>query len=232
VLELLRARRRAVEELWVVPSPGAPVVDEILVLAGASGVRVRRVDADALAERARTDAPQGVIARAAPVPVADLDELLRAAGAFLVAFDGVTDPGNLGAALRAAETAGASGVIVPRHRAARLTPAAVKAAAGAVEHLAIADVAGVPALLERARRAGVWSVGLDATGAAEVFDLPVATGAVLVVLGAEGSGLSRLVRERCDVIARIPLHGALESLNVATATAVACHAIAHQRARR
>jgi 23S rRNA (guanosine2251-2'-O)-methyltransferase len=231
VTELLRAGRRPVQELWVVPQRDAPAIARILDLAAAAGVRVRRVDADALAARARTDAPQGVLARAAPVTPADVDGLLRTPDAFLVALDGVTDPGNLGAVLRTADTAGVTGVIVPRHRAARLTPAAVKAAAGAVEHVPVASVAGIPALVDRARREGVWSVGLDASGDADVFDLPVATGPVLVVLGAEGAGLSRLTRDRCDVVASIPLHGALESLNVAAAAAVACHAIAHQRRR-
>lgn len=228
VLELLRAGRRTVRDVWVAAGPDATLT-EILDLAAAAGARVHRVDADDLAARARTDAPQGVVARAAAVEPADVDALLRAPDAFLLALDGVTDPGNLGAVLRAADTAGVTGVIVPRHRAARLTPAAVKAAAGAVEHVPVASVAGIPALLERARRAGVWTVGLDADGEASVFDLPVATGRLLVVLGAEGSGLARLTRDRCDVIARIPLHGALESLNVASAAAVATHALAHQR---
>jgi 23S rRNA (guanosine2251-2'-O)-methyltransferase len=228
VRELLRARRRSVSELWVAPVKGAPVVDEILDLASDTRVRVRRVDADELAERSRTDAPQGVLALAEPVPVADVDELLGAADAFLVALDGVTDPRNLGAVLRVAETAGVTGVVLPKHRSARLTPAAVKAAAGAVEHLDLA-VSGVPALLDRASRAGVWSVGLDAGGTADVFALEVADRPLVVVLGAEGSGLGRLTRERCDLVASIPMRGAIESLNVATAAAVTCHAIARRR---
>ena len=149
-----------------------------------------------------------------------------------MALDGVTDPGNLGAVLRVAETAGVTGVIVPRHRSARLSPAAVKAAAGAVEHLPVAAVSGVPALLDRAARAGVWSVGLDAEGEADVFALDVADRPLVVVLGAEGRGLSRLARERCDLVAAIPMRGALESLNVATAAAVACHAIARAHTPR
>lgn len=229
VRELLRARQRAVRELWVGPGRDAEAVDEILELASAARVRVRRVDADQLEARARTDAPQGVIARAEPVTAADVDDLLHAPDAFLVALDGVTDPGNLGAVLRVAETAGVTGVVLPRHRSARLGPAAVKAAAGAVEHVPIASVAGIPTLLERASRAGVWSVGLDAGGKADVFALDVADRPLVVVLGAEGRGLSRLARERCDLVAAIPMYGVLESLNVATAAAVACHAIARRR---
>jgi 23S rRNA (guanosine2251-2'-O)-methyltransferase len=229
VRELLRAGRREVSEVWIVPVRATPVVDEILELAEASGARVRRVAAEEIERLARTEAPQGVIARAAPIEPADVDDLVGQPDAFLVALDGVTDPRNLGAVLRAAETAGVTGVVLPRHRSARLTPAAVKSAAGAVEHLRLATASGVPALLDRASRAGVWSVGLDAGGTTDVFSLEVADRPLVVVLGAEGRGLGRLTRERCDLVASIPMRGAIESLNVATAAAVACHAIARRR---
>jgi 23S rRNA (guanosine2251-2'-O)-methyltransferase len=228
VLELLRGPRR-VRELWIAAEHEAAGLDEIADRAAERGVRVRRVSGDQLAARARTEAPQGVLARADPVPAHDVDQLLRRPDAFLVVLDGVTDPGNLGAVLRAAETAGVTGVVLPRHRSARLSPAAVKAAAGAVEHLPLATTSGVPAFLDRARRAGVWSVGLDAAGDADVFALDVADRPLVVVLGAEGRGLARLTRERCDLVAAIPMRGALGSLNVATAAAIACHAIARSR---
>lgn len=229
VRELLTARRRKVRELWIAAARDDRGAEELAGLAAAIGVRVRRVTPEQLGAKARTDAPQGVLARSEPVAATDLDDLLARPDAFLVALDGVTDPGNLGAVLRAAETAGVTGVIVPRHRSARLSPAAVKAAAGAVEHVPVAAVSGIPALLDRAARAGVWSVGLDAGGEADVFALDVADRPLVVVLGAEGRGLSRLARDRCDLVAAIPMRGALESLNVATAAAVACHAIARTR---
>lgn len=229
VRELLRAGKRAVTELWIVPARGTPVLDEILDLAAAAGARVRRVHPEELERAARTDAPQGVLARAEPVIPVDVDDLVAQPDPFLLALDGVTDPRNLGAVLRVAETAGVTGVVLPRHRSARLTPAAVKAAAGAVEHLPIATAAGVPALLDRTARAEVWSIGLDAGGTADVFALDVADRPLVAVLGAEGRGLGRLTRERCDLIAGIPMRGVIESLNVATAAAVACHAIARRR---
>jgi len=207
----------------------AEVLDDIERLAAARNIRVRRVDRARLALEARTEAPQGVLARAEPVPPADLDDLLADPAAFLIALDGVTDPGNLGAVLRVAATAGATGVILPRHRSALLTPTAVKAAAGAVEYVPVAPVAGIPAALERAARAGVWTVGLDADGTADVFDLPVADRPVMLVLGAEGRGLARLTRERCDLLVAIPMPGPLDSLNVATAAAVACFEVVRQR---
>jgi 23S rRNA (guanosine2251-2'-O)-methyltransferase len=229
VRELLRAGNRRVSELWIVPSRDAPVIDEIRTLADAAGARIRTTTPEQLEERSRTEAPQGVLALAAPIKNHDIDDLLNEPDAFLLALDGVTDPQNLGAVLRVAETAGVTGVVLPRHRSAGLTPAAVKAAAGAVEYLKLATASGVPALLERASRVGVWSVGLDAEGTADVFALDVADRPLIVVLGAEGRGLARLTRERCDLVASIPMRGKIESLNVATAAAVVCHAIARAR---
>jgi 23S rRNA (guanosine2251-2'-O)-methyltransferase len=229
VRELLVAGSRKVHELLLSSGTDAPELSELEVLAREAGVRVKQVPADQIERRARTSAPQGVIAFAAPVPAADLDELLADPRAFLVALDGVTDPQNLGAVMRSAETAGATGIVLATHRAAGLTPTVVKAAAGAVEHLPVAFVSGVPGALDRAKRAGVWCAGLDAHGDQSLFDLSVADAPLVLVLGAEGRGLSRLARARCDVIASIPMHGHIESLNVSAAAAVACTEIARRR---
>ena len=148
------------------------------------------------------------------------------------ALDGVTDPQNLGAVLRSAETAGATGVVLPRHRSARLTPAAVKAAAGAVEHLPIALVSGVPHLLERATRAGVWSVGLDADGDATVFELDVADRPRRARARCRGSRpVTPHPASGATSWRSIPMHGHIESLNVAAAAAVACFEVARRRGR-
>lgn len=192
-------------------------------------MQLRRVPGTRIAEMARTDAPQGVIAMAEPLPEADFDALLHDDRAFLVALEGVTDPRNVGSVIRTAEGAGATGIVLPRHRAARIGPTVTKAAAGAVEHLPIARVSGIPSALDRARRAGVWTVGLDEGGAVDLFGLDVVERPVLLVLGAEGTGLSRLAAQRCDVLARIPMHGAIESLNVSVAAALACYEVARAR---
>jgi 23S rRNA (guanosine2251-2'-O)-methyltransferase len=230
VRELLAADARRVDDVWVAEdSAPAPIVDEILALAEQRRVRVRRAPAAAIQQRARTEAPQGVLAFAAPLPTVELDVLARDPQAFLVALDGVTDPQNLGAVMRTAETAGASGIVLPRHRAAGITPAVTKAAAGAIEHLPVSLVSGIPSALDRLKRAGVWSVGLDAGGDGSIFELTVADAPLVLVLGAEGRGLSRLARARCDVVASIPMRGKLESLNVSAAAAVACYEIARRR---
>lgn len=221
-------------DVWIAQGAGdSPILGDILELATEARVRVNRVGAAALGAEARSEAPQGVLAHADPLPEADFDTLLtrREAGPppFLVFVDGVTDPQNLGALLRSAEGAGATGVVLPRHRAAHVTPTVAKAAAGAVEHLPMAVVAGLPAALSLATQAGVWLVGLDSGGDTSLFELPVAEQPVALVLGAEGRGLSRLVRQRCDVVASIPLKGALPSLNVASAGALACFEISRRR---
>jgi len=146
-----------------------------------------------------------------------------------VALDGVTDPGNLGALLRSAEGSGVTGVILPRHRAVHVTPAVTKAAAGAVEYVRIALVGGLPTAIGQLNDAGVWTIGLDGSVPTSLYSLPLGDQPVCLVFGAEGKGLSRLVRERCSQLAAIPLGGQLNSLNVAAAAAVACFEIARQR---
>jgi 23S rRNA (guanosine2251-2'-O)-methyltransferase len=234
VRELLSAGiRRTFEVLFAEDLDPAPVLGEIEDLAMRRRVPVRRVGRARLERLARTDAPQGVLARAEPLPVADLDDLCaRRPGSpapFLLAVDGVTDPGNLGALLRSAEGAGVTGLVLPRHRAAHVTQAFTKAAAGAIEHVPIAVVSGLPAALRRMSELGIWSVGLDSAAEQSLFDMDLAAEPLALVLGAEDSGLSRLTRQRCDVVASIPLRGHISSLNVAAAGAVACFEIARRR---
>lgn len=230
VRELLVTRRRRVHEVWIAAGEPSEALDEIAGLAREAGAALRRVDADELRTMARTEAPQGVVANAEALQPDDLDDLLGGERPFLVALDSVTDPRNVGAVLRSAEGAGATGVILPRHRAAAITPATAKAAAGAVEHLRFAQVGGIPSALERARKQQVWVVGLDEGGDTSLFDLELATEPIVIVLGAEGEGLGRLARERCDLVASIPMAGRIESLNVASAATLACYEVARRRA--
>ncbi len=233
--ELLLAGRRKVREIWLLAEQDqSDVLDDIVELAEAERVPIRQVSRGKFFAEARCEAPQGVLAKAAPLEESLLDDLAttRSGGPapFLVAVDGVTDPGNLGALLRSAECAGATGIVLPRHRAVHVTPTVTKAAAGAVEHLRFAIVGGLPAALQQLSRHGVWVVGLDGGGSTGLWDLPAADGPIVLVLGAEGAGLSRLVRQRCDEIASIPLSGSLGSLNVAAAAALACFEVARARA--
>ena len=227
VLELLRAGKRRVRTVNLASNvDDDPLLAEITDLAQSS---LRIVPPERLSQLARTETHQGVVALAAPLKAADLDKLLDAEDAFLVAVDGVTDPRNLGAIMRVAETAGATGIVVPRHRSAHVTAAVTKAAAGAIEYLPIALVGGIPSALDRARRAQCWTVGLDQDGPTDLTALDLADQRIMLVFGAEGRGLARLTRDRCDLLVRIPMYGHLASLNVATAAALACHEVARRR---
>ncbi len=234
VRELLAAGRRRVREVWIseAAASSAPLM-EIADLGRDQGVPVRTVARARLDAAARTEAPQGVLAHAEPLAEADLDVLCRrvpgAPAPFLLAFDGITDPHNLGALIRTAACAGATGAVLSRHRSAYVTPTVAKVAAGAIEHVPLALVAGLPAALARMRNSGVWVVGLHPEAATSVFHLTLATEPVALVLGAEGSGLSRLAQERCDVVVSIPRGGGPGSLNVSAAGAVACYEVVRRR---
>lgn len=248
VRELLAAGARAVNEVWMTEGTDpSPILGEIDRLARQAHVPVRLVSPRRLETVQVTDTPQGVVAFAAPVEGFTLDQLVLGevadggdhgestastvtAAAFIVVVSGVTDPQNLGAILRSAECAGATGVLIPRHRAAHVTPAVTKAAAGAVEHLKLALVPGVPAALQDLARLGVMVIGLDEQGSDSLFNLKLGDRPVALVMGAEGRGLPPLVRERCEVLARIPVGGAIPSLNVSAAAAVACFEVSRQRA--
>ena len=243
VRELLLAGRRRTRTVMIAKGlDPAPIVEHIVELAREQRAAIREVSRSELEATARTESPQGVVARADPLPEVEVAELAQAptegaagrdgrpAGApFLLVLDGITDPGNFGAVLRTAECAGVTGVVLPRHRSARITPTVAKAAAGAVEHLRFAVVPGIPTALRTLSSHDVWTVGLDAAGPRPLHELDLAGEAVALVLGSEGRGLSRLVAQRCDVLAAIPLRGTLGSLNVAAAAAVACFEIARRR---
>lgn len=234
VRELLLAQRRKVHEVWVSSElQDTDAVDDIVAIAGANRVPIAYVARKKLEAAARSEAPQGVLAHAAPVPEADLGKMMRRRGQrqpFIVAVDGVTDPGNLGAIVRSCDGAGVDGVVVPRHRAVHVTPTVAKASAGAIEHVPIAVVSGLPNTLQRMRDAGIWVVGLDDAADRSLFDLgDLAADAICLVLGAEGAGLSRLVRERCDLVVSIPMQGRLSSLNVSAAAALATYEVFRHR---
>ncbi|MDE0657578.1 MAG: 23S rRNA (guanosine(2251)-2'-O)-methyltransferase RlmB, partial [Acidimicrobiaceae bacterium] len=243
VRELLLAGRRRTRSVMIAKGlDPAPIVEHIVELAREQRAAIREVSRSELDATARTESPQGVVAVADPLPEVEVSELAAApregavgrdgrpaSAPFLLVLDGITDPGNFGAVLRTAECAGVTGVVLPRHRSARITPTVAKAAAGAVEHLRFAVVPGIPSALRTLSSHDVWTVGLDAAGPRPLHDLDLAGEAVALVLGSEGRGLSRLVAQRCDVLASIPLRGTLGSLNVAAAAAVACFEIARRR---
>lgn len=235
VREMLIGGRRKVHEIWISAElEGDAGVDDIVTIANAQRVPLVYIAKSRLEKEARSEAPQGVLAHAAELPEADLGDLLRGDGRtppFLVAVDGVTDPGNLGAIVRSCDGAGVSGVLLPRHRAVHVTPTVAKAAAGAVEFVPIALVPGLPAVLKQLKDHGVWVVGLDDGADRTIFEIDeLATEPICLVLGAEGAGLARLTRERCDAVVSIPMLGGVSSLNVSAAAALSLYQVTRARA--
>jgi 23S rRNA (guanosine2251-2'-O)-methyltransferase len=234
VLELLTVGRRTVRQILLAEDQDpSPQLDKIEELAARLRIPVETVPRHRLDAQARTEAPQGVLALARPIEPVALEELCapsrKGVQPFLLVAAGITDPRNLGALLRSAECAGITGVVLPRHRSARLSPTVAKTAAGAIEHLGFAVVGGIPAALSLMTDLGVWSVGLAGESSQSLYDLPLGEGPIALVVGSEEKGLAPLVRRRCDAVVSIPQHGSLPSLNVGVAGAVAAFEVARQR---
>jgi len=237
VRELLRAGGEGLAELWLAEGAERPrAFSELERLGRERGAKVRTAPRPRLDRLAGGAAHQGVVAVVADYRYRDVEDLLAAARErdeppLLVVLDGVEDPQNLGAVVRSAHALGAHGVILPRDRAAGVTPAAAKASAGAVEHCPVARVANLSRTLEQLKEAGVWSVAAVPDGDRALREVDLA-GPTALVVGGEGEGVRPLVRRTCDFTARIPMAGRLGSLNASAAAAIALYEAARQRAER
>ncbi len=230
----LRHSPESIEALYVDGARRDGRMQQLLDRAQAAAVRVTMSDAERLQRIAAGSTHQGVVALCREVALArSLDDVLAEVNArtLLLLLDGVTDPRNLGACMRTAEAAGAQALIVPRDRSASLTPVVAAAAAGAAETLPLIAVTNLARAMEEIREAGVWIVGAAGEAERTLYQIDL-TGPVAWALGAEGPGLRRLTREKCDWLARIPLQGRTESLNVSVATGVCLFETLRQRAAK
>ena len=235
VEEALRAGKRRFDEVLVSRERQDERLERLAAQCRQAGIRVRREPRQQLTLAARTDAHQGVVAMVRDQEFLSIEDLFEPGPAskkpqarLLLALDGIEDPQNLGALLRVADGAGVDGVILTERRSAPLSAAAVKASAGAAEHLRIARVVNLVRALEDLKQRNLWVVGLDERGETDYdhFDL---TGNCVLVFGREGAGLHDLVRKTCDHLLRIPMAGGVSSLNVSTAGAVVLFEAARQR---
>jgi len=208
-------------------------LQQVLTLAEQSSVPIRRVSDEELDRDSGGSSHQGVVAEVAERQPLGLEELIDDAQArppaLIVVLDGIEDPQNFGAILRSVDAVGAHGVVRQTRHSAPVGGAANKASAGALAHVKIADVVNVARAVEELKEAGIWTVGL-AGDAPQTYDKMDFTLPTALVLGAEGGGLRRLVRERCDFLARIPMLGHVSSLNVSVATGVVLYEVLRQRA--
>jgi len=232
VAEALKAGRRRFDHVLVAAERHDDRLAQLVAQCKQAGVRVRQEAREHLTQLAGTAAHQGVVAVVRPKELLTIEDLFEAPdasqGRLLLALDGVEDPQNLGALLRVADGAGVDGVIVTERRSAPLSPVAVKASAGAVEHLRVARVVNLVRALEELKERNIWVIGLDERGETDYdrFDM---TGDCVLVLGREGAGLQELVKRTCDHLLRIPMSGGVSSLNVSTAGAVVLYEAARQR---
>jgi 23S rRNA (guanosine2251-2'-O)-methyltransferase len=232
VREALRAAR-PLDRVLIARGAGGPRLQEIIDLARQRAVSVRFEPREALDRASNGAAHQGVVAFGAAQRYADLDDVLSGTEAqtqLLVLLDGVEDPHNLGAIGRTAHAAGASAILIPDRRAAGLTEVVAKASAGALEHLPVVRVGNVSQTLERLKKRGFWIYGLDQRGSQLYSETDYAKPTVLV-LGGEGQGLHELVKKHCDVLVRIPMAGAISSLNVSVAAGIVLFEWGRRRSR-
>jgi len=236
VLEVVKAGRRHLYEA-AMPQEGrdAPDVAELRGLLSARGVPFRTLAREELDELCEGGNHQGVAVRTGGFPYISLDQVLHDvkedANALVLVLDHIEDPQNVGSLLRTADAAGVTAVLLPEDRAAGVTPAAVRASAGASEHMRVAKVVNLVRALQELKACGVWITGLDIGPDAKAYTALDFKGRAGLVVGSEGKGLSRLVRENCDFIACLPMKGRVESLNAGVAGAVAMYEIVRQRSR-
>jgi 23S rRNA (guanosine2251-2'-O)-methyltransferase len=236
VAEALRAGRRSVRRVWLARQERGGIGEIIQGLARDRRIPVEvrpRVDLDRLVKGATH---QGVLAEVGPFPYATAEDVVaralsRPGAGFLLVLDGIQDPQNLGAIVRSAEAAGVDGILLPKDRAAGMSPGAVRASAGAAEHLLVARITNVAAFLDHVRSQGFWVVGTDAAAGRDLFASDL-TSPLALVVGGEDRGLRPLTKSRCDLIVRIPLGGRVSSLNASAAAAVCLFEVARQRGAR
>ncbi len=237
VREALRARRRQLHRLTL--SSGVQetgVIAEIVKLAEAARVPVQRVERQLLDKQLRDANHQGVLLETGPYPYVELEDCLELAAKrgqppLLLLLDHLQDPQNIGTLLRTAEVVGVHGVALPGRRAAEITPAVVNASSGATEHLSIVVIGNLVQTIAELQKAGVWVAGLEDDERAQDLDSADLNMPLALVVGAEGPGLARLVRERCDFLVRLPMVGQIASLNAAVAGSIALYAAWRQRPR-
>lgn len=234
VIEALKSGK-PIERIGILQGIRGGVIDDIRRLAEERGVTLAEIDRQSFRQLTADATTQGVIAFIPTRPSADIERILASLGerretGFFLILDQIEDPQNLGALVRTAECAGVHCVIVPKHHAASITGTVVKASSGATEHIPITEVTNIVATVERLKEAGFWIVGLAGEGE-KTYSEPDYTVPTVLVVGSEGHGIRRLVKEHCDHLVRIPLFGKVASLNASVAGALGMYEVVRQRMR-
>lgn len=235
VFEAIRSGQ-SINKLYVEKDGEDAFTLRIVAMAREKGIPVQYLERKKLDLLSKTRAHQGVILELAAREYSDIDDLLKIAEdkgeqPFLIVLDGITDPNNLGSIIRSAECSGVHGIVLPKRRSAPLNATVAKVAAGALEYVPVARVANLVQTLRSLKNAGLWIIGADMEGAEAYYDSNL-TGPCTLVIGSEGEGLSRLVKDECDLLVRIPMKGNISSLNAGVAAALIMFEISRQRDRK
>ncbi len=233
VMEALKAERQ-IEKIMVAKGADQGSIKKIIAKAKNSGIPVQFVEKPFIDKHAATGAHQGVIAYVAAYEYSELEDIVFKAQSnkedlFIIILDGIEDPHNLGAIIRTADAAGVHGVIIPKRHAAGLTSTAVKASAGAVEYVPVVRVSNIVQTIRKLKDLGVWIAAADMEGV-ELFGTSM-TGKIALVVGSEGRGIGRLIKETCDFAVRLPMCGKIHSLNASAAAAVLMYEVVRQRSQ-
>lgn len=231
VLELLKSDKQ-IDKLYVLKGELQGSINKILGIAKDKNIVIQQVDKKKLDSMSEGNAHQGVVALVTGYEYSTVEEILDKAKSkdekpFIIILDGIEDTHNLGAIVRTAECAGVHGVIIPKRRSAMVNQTVYKSSAGAVEHMLIANVNNISSTIDELKDAGLWVYGADMDGENYHFNTSL-TGAIALVIGNEGKGLSRLVKEKCDVLVKIPMLGKISSLNASTAASILIYEVVRQ----
>ncbi|PYG84847.1 23S rRNA (guanosine2251-2'-O)-methyltransferase [Ruminiclostridium sufflavum DSM 19573] len=234
IMEALKANR-TINKIFVAKGEREGSIRQIIAVAREKKIIITEVDHNVLDGMSSTRAHQGIIAFVAVKEYVEVDDILRAAEdkgqpPFIVILDEISDPHNFGAILRTANAVGAHGVIIPKRRAIGLTSAVSKASAGAIEYVPVARVTNIAQTIEYLKKNNIWVAGTDSTGERAFYDSDL-KGPIALVVGSEGEGMGRLIREKCDFVVNIPMQGEISSLNASVAAAVVMYEILKQRGR-
>ncbi|MGH4120689.1 23S rRNA (guanosine(2251)-2'-O)-methyltransferase RlmB [Clostridium sp.] len=234
VIEVLKSDR-TIEYILIAKGDMVGSISVVIALAKENGIVIKEVDRRKLDEMSQTASHQGVIAIVTPYKYFGIDDIFKAAEEkgekpFIIILDEIQDPHNFGSIIRTAEVCGAHGIIIPKRKNVGATPTVYKTSAGAIEHMKIAKVTNINATIDAIKERGVWVYGADMDGENYIFDTDL-TGAVAIVIGSEGRGISKLTKEKCDVLVKIPMVGKITSLNASVASGIIMYEIMKQKIR-
>lgn len=235
VIEALKSGR-TINKIWVAENAQKHLTQPIVIEAKKLGVIIQHVDKRKLDQLAPGVQHQGVVAQVAPYAYAEVEDILQAAESkgeppFILLLDEIEDPHNLGSILRTADCTGVHGVIVPKRRSAQVTATVSKTSAGAAEYVPVARVTNLGQTIDSLKEKGIWVVGTDVSAAAGIYETNVFDGPVAIVIGNEGKGMGRLIREKCDVLVKLPMNGRINSLNASVAAGVVMYEVLRRRAQ-